>query len=223
MDKQAERLLGYYQKTGKKYWSLERIKAGFEEFYRVEGRYPTALEIDAFDKLPSSRQLQRSYGGLVKVRQLIGLSDTNLSVGKNRERIATKINRRAGYLERDMEKALVGHFGEPFVHVEKRFGKTGKQRLDFFVYHKGGTFGVDVFYAESLGSFKGGVNIKGLAYKDYDGQLFLVCLNPSITHGAIDKFVSNKKNSLRTNIRVMNVGDFLEMVRDYKNLSICSH
>ncbi|MES2971937.1 MAG: hypothetical protein V4702_06475 [Patescibacteria group bacterium] len=45
-------------------WTIEEIKAGFEAFVKDYGRYPTALEIDAYEFLPSSRSLQRSYGGL---------------------------------------------------------------------------------------------------------------------------------------------------------------
>ncbi|OHA45886.1 MAG: hypothetical protein A3A80_04405 [Candidatus Terrybacteria bacterium RIFCSPLOWO2_01_FULL_44_24] len=47
-----------------KYWDLEKIKQGFDLFYKENGRYPTTFDVDDYKYLPSSRQIQRNFGGL---------------------------------------------------------------------------------------------------------------------------------------------------------------
>ena len=42
-------------------WDLNKIKAGLEDFYNLNNRYPSALEIDKYPLLPSSRQVQRKF------------------------------------------------------------------------------------------------------------------------------------------------------------------
>jgi len=44
-------------------WTKNKIKDGFDKFYQEHGRYPTALEIDEYADLPSSRQIQRRLAG----------------------------------------------------------------------------------------------------------------------------------------------------------------
>ena len=47
--------------------TLKSVKNGFEKYYSLNGRYPTALEIDRCEYLPSSRQIQRNWGGVKKI------------------------------------------------------------------------------------------------------------------------------------------------------------
>lgn len=53
----------------KKRWTDDELLAGFQNYYESYGHYPSAHEIDAYDYLPSSRSIQRSYGGLPKLRK----------------------------------------------------------------------------------------------------------------------------------------------------------
>ena len=52
-------------------WDLNKIRYGLEEFYKLNKRYPLALEIDRYPLLPSSRQVQRKFGGLKELRRFL--------------------------------------------------------------------------------------------------------------------------------------------------------
>ena len=54
-------------------WSFEDLKSGFEQFYKVHKRYPTSRETDNFEFLPTSRSIQRRFGGLVETRKVLNL------------------------------------------------------------------------------------------------------------------------------------------------------
>lgn len=56
-------------------WTQEKLKIAFERYIAEYGRLPTAPEVDLTDYLPSSRQIQRSFGGLKKLRQALGYED----------------------------------------------------------------------------------------------------------------------------------------------------
>ncbi len=64
-------------------WTVNKIRDGFEKFYELHSRYPTAHDIDDFHLLPSSRQIQRKFGGLTNLRKVIGLEIVNYGRGKD--------------------------------------------------------------------------------------------------------------------------------------------
>lgn len=76
----------------KSIWTIEKIKEGFERFEKENGRLPRALEVDSISYLPSARQIQRAFGGLVELRKLIGYEDNNFSAGKHRSKIGLESN-----------------------------------------------------------------------------------------------------------------------------------
>jgi len=115
-------------------WTAEKIKDSLERFNCENGHYPTVTEIDQTSYLPSSRQIQRRFGGLKCFRKTSGYSITDFSSGKERSKIAGRSGKTGRSGEKIVEKMLVDHFGEEFVHIEKIWGQT-KQRLDFYVYN----------------------------------------------------------------------------------------
>lgn len=136
----------------KKIWSLEKIRVGFEEFFKEFGRYPTALEIDKFRLLPSARQIQRRFNGLKSLRKSFKLPISDYGSGEARRKIARVVNARGREKEYAFRTILVSHFGEMFVHGQKPFNNY-KSRVDFFVYAKNYRFGVDVFFPSSKRNF----------------------------------------------------------------------
>jgi len=125
-------------------WDKQSIQDGFDRFRREHGRLPTAPELDDTPYLPSSRQIQRAFGGLVSLRKELGYLDTNFGVGAFRSDIARTIGPRGRKAELSLQQELISHFHEVFVHVEKPFSSY-RNRLDFYVYAPDGNFGVDVF------------------------------------------------------------------------------
>lgn len=193
-------------------WSKENISDGFRKFYDENGRYPVADEIDRYEYLPSSRQIQRSFGGLVKLRKELGLEIDNYGIGSSRSKIATIIGTRGGQAEREMEKWLVDYFGEHFVHVEKPLykyfdptidiQKRYKQRADFFIYAQGREFCIDVFFARDIRTLKRVVNIKELKYTGLLIDVYLVNLNDRSDIKDIDlrNFALHKNRKFEENV-----------------------
>lgn len=81
---------GHYQS-----WKIENIADGLKKFFHERGRYPTVHEIDDLDYLPTSRQIQRAFGGLVKLRQKLGLTITDYTTGACRSDIGNMAWNRA--------------------------------------------------------------------------------------------------------------------------------
>lgn len=105
--------------TCEKKWTLEKIKKGFEKFYGIHKKYPTAFEVDDFNWLPSSRQIQRKFGGLPNLRKELNLSIENYSTGKERSFVASEINKRGKDYENIIFEILRKKFDEKFIHIEK--------------------------------------------------------------------------------------------------------
>jgi hypothetical protein len=83
-------------------WNLQNLKDGFEYFFELYNRYPTVKEIDTFEYLPTSRTIQRSFGGLMSLRKELGLdSPTNFSSGVTRSNKAREVDKRAKKYEED--------------------------------------------------------------------------------------------------------------------------
>src|SRR3989344_928256 len=208
-------------------WTKEKIKDGLEKFFLQNGRYPTANEIDLFPGLPSSRQIQRAFGGLVGLRKDLGLEITNFGSGKNRSDIARTVGLRGNLLERNLEKTLIEYFGEYFVHIEKpllKYYKQGSQnelrtksRADFFIYAQNYNFCIDIFHADSYRNLVSIINTKQRKYSDLTIDVFLINGNESqdsgITIEKINRLYINKTNKLDSNVYILNKESFIEKMQ----------
>jgi hypothetical protein len=154
-------------------WETKQIKEGFDRFIGLHGRLPTADEIDSLVYLPSSRQIQRRYGGLMKLREQLGYEDTHFGKGDHRSRIQKSSRVRGNEAEIKMYKWLVNKFGEPFVHSEKEYGDL-RNRADFLIYAEGITIGIDVFATDTLKTLRKNVDIKAKKYINFPKNLPLL-------------------------------------------------
>lgn len=195
-------------------WTVDSIKKLFEKFFLERGHYPTVTEIDQTSYLPSSRQIQRRFGGLKTFRKNIGYSITDYSSGRVRSESASISGKKGRSGEKLVEKMLISHFGEEFVHVEKVWGHT-KQRLDFYVYNPKASFGVEVISAADKSSFTINLNIKIRRYLDTNYPLFIVIINPLLTQDRLDTLISRKKLSLPQNSEVLSLEKFKEKISPY--------
>lgn len=185
-------------------WNVKTVEEGLKGLHALLGRMPTATEIDAYEGLPSARQLQRRFGGVVKVRKDMGYKDADLSRGEHRSNIARKLNVDGLDLENRVYSLLKDRFGEICVHQQKPTG-LGKQALDFYVYTPDGRFGVDVFCAKNLSSLKTNIRQKKNNYIDYSGKLYLVYESPAYIDSIEDGSVV-----------LLSLAEFLEEVKRYK-------
>src|SRR3989344_6458555 len=197
------------------FWTIEKIKEGFERFKTEHGRLPIAPEIDKLDYLPSSRQIQRRFGGLEKLRGLLGYEDTHFGKGAFRSKIATHTNIRGRDTELALEKILREKFGEVFVHTERIFDDS-KNRVDFFVYSPDGNFGIDVFYTETMRDLQKNINLKIDKYQKFPIRLYLVVANPLFTQEELDKYTQDKRKSLPKNTFILTLEHLLSEIKNKK-------
>lgn len=191
-------------------WSLDNIKDGLEYFRDINGLYPTSKEIDNFDYLPSARSIQRTFGGLVKVRKQLGLDGPyDHTKGKTRSAKAQEADKRAKAYEEEFFNFLSGQFGEMRVH-EHKVVRPGDVSCDFFVYttmNEGVV--LDLFYAADLINVSKVVNIKYKKYLSVQfSVLFIVVGNENISQQEIDRMIENRKTPLPNFMRVLNERTF---------------
>ncbi|MDO8575596.1 MAG: hypothetical protein Q7R78_02755 [bacterium] len=183
-------------KTGKVKWTLERIKKGYEDFYNERGHYPTATEIDSYGKLPSSRQIQRVYGGLPLLREKINLkAEHDLTKGKHSSERAVMIGKRAHKVELEVYTYLSLRFEKSFINRKYSFSDNNKNQIDFYMVHKKGNFLIDVFYPSDKKNLIGCLNSKLSNYAKLmtDGTpIIYLMMNRDIGENDIEKIISNE-------------------------------
>lgn len=190
----------------------ENIIKAFHEFNKIHGHYPSAKEIDADPSLPTSRLIQRRYGGLVRFRKSIGLpvNEINLNSGDARSTLAGIINRRANDLESEVYKKLVEIFGNIYVQPEFPFQLgINKNRCDYHIIKRDGTtFIVDIFFAKDRHNFLGCLNHKINKYKDCAEKIetYFVSMNDEID---IVDAMKKKKIKLPDHQKVIGYKEFL--------------
>lgn len=200
-----------------KKWTIKEIKEGFERFYKKYGRLPLAPEIDQTEYLPSCRQIQRRFGGLEKLRVLLGYRDTHFGRGKHRSKIAKRSNLKGRETEIKLEKMLREKFHEVFVHTEKVFDYSTKNRVDFFIYSPDGNFGIDVFYTSTMKDLQKNVNIKIDKYKKFPYKLFLVVANSNFNQRELNEYSKNKKKVLPKNFSIVTLETFLKIIKNKRS------
>ncbi len=194
-------------------WTIDQIKEGLEKFFNEHGRYPTSTDIDEYPHLPTTRTLERRFGGLVKVRETLKLKqDYDLRKGSHSSERAFIINKRAHKTEQTVYDYLLKRFGKEFIHREYLFTDDARTRADFFVYDNKKGFCVDVFYPNSTRNLGVCVNAKLQKYRSTDALLeypvIFLQMNKDIKQETINELVKNKKQSLPGNYRVMDWDSF---------------
>jgi hypothetical protein len=201
-------------------WTKESIKLAFEDYIAENGRLPTAPEVDNSPQLPSSRQIQRKFGGLRVLRAELGYDDTDFGSGKSRSKMAAANNTRSINSERLLEKELIGIFGELFVHSEKFYG-TGKYRVDFLTYTRDGNFGVDIFTTETKRDLQKNINIKVDKYLDFpkNVDLYFAVASVNLTDEDVkDAIINMSKLSLIPRLRIVTISELITQVKQYRSL-----
>ncbi len=197
-------------------WQKEQIKAGFEYFKKLNGRYPSAREIDTFDYLPTSRSIQRSFGGLEKMRLELGfdISLTNLTKGTVRSDKAKETYANAVDLEESFYNYLINQIPEINVH-EHKILRPGHICCDFYVYTSASRgFAIDIFYAQDMFTLARTVNIKVSRYKDLTQPVYFVVVgNENLDQQGIDSLMNNKKIPLPKHIKILTEKFFKENIQ----------
>lgn len=204
------RIESYMERKRGLKWNIENIREGFESFFNEYGHYPTAHEIDRYQKLPSSRQIQRAFGGLLNLRTKLNLDIKDFTRGEYSSQRAYRINKRAYGVEKNVYNYLIETFGVEYVHREFFFSDDRRNRTDFYIYHKDGNFSVDVFFPNTLKVVNGCINSK---LKTYGGltikyPIIFLMMNDEIDEIELQTLIGNKKKKLSENQMIMNFNQF---------------
>jgi len=194
-------------------WTEAQIQAGFEIFIAEHERLPTAHEIDASPSLPSSRAIQNRFGGLIALREKLGYTETNFGSGQNRSLIASESGARSRALTEALLQWLHETCGAASVQREVAFYE--KLRIDCMVATPKHTFGVDLFYADTMRTLQSSVNIKMKKYVHFEKPLFLVVANEEITQKSLNHYVSHKTQPLPRNVQLRTLKNFKKEVTAY--------
>lgn len=176
-------------------WTLDNLRDGLLYFFEMQGRYPTSQDVDSFDYLPSVRAIQRTYGGIKKLRETVGVGDVlDYTCGATRAFKAREADDRARLYEEEFHKFLTSKIPEIRVH-EHKILRPGSAACDFFIYtdEKLGT-AIDLFYAQDIFSAQKQINYKAKRYASVTCPCyFIVVGNEAITQKDIDRIIENKK------------------------------
>lgn len=213
------------QKSGNQEpWTLEELRAGLENFYIKNGRYPTAPEVDAHPYLPSARTIERSFGGLVVLRKKLCLdTQTDMREGVHSSNRASMIGKRAHRIEQEVYKYLEEYFGKQFVHREYFFLDDKRTRADFFVYDKAEGFCVDVFYPSDKRNLIGCLNSKIAKYQGLQMNQYPVIflqMNQELEQALLDTLIKNKKKKLLAGHSLLTLGSFKEFCKKREPLKV---
>lgn len=205
-------------------WTLEKVKNGFEKFYELYDRYPTAYDVDDFDFLPSSRQIQRKFGGLVNLRKNLGLKVENYNQGEERSANVAKFNKRGRQYEVVVYKLLKNYFDDKFIHIERptlkdkdSYEYDSKDRYDFYVYAKPNNFAIDVFGTKDERGLTKILNIKEKKYRKIisSENLYFIYFGDNVNRKKVDSWLTNKRNRLPENWYILDLDDFKKEVINY--------
>jgi hypothetical protein len=200
---------------------LERLGQSFEMFKQDHGRYPNSYEIVTGNKyvFPSAKTLDRRFGGVKKVRELLGLEITNYTAGEHRSKMLKEtLLPRAQESEGEFYKKLLKIVPKTSIHQQESYSFNIKVLSDFILDLPKSRIGVDVFYANSYRSMSGCVSAKERKLKRVsDTNVFLLSVSDRVSDDDIKKYIQRRKAPLAENITIMTGEAFLKYLQDNLN------
>ncbi len=203
-------------------WTKEKIKIGFEKFRADFGRYPTSIEIDKYHYLPSSRQIQRNFGGLPKLRADLGLKGPkDFTKGEHSSERAKVIAKQARKAELEVYTYLCEMFGKPFVQTNYSVMDDKRTKADFSIKTDDGDCLIDIINPKDKRNLLGCLNNKFRLYKNSvlsQHKIIFVIVNKDISEEEIKKVILNKIIKPNKNQTVIGYEEFKRFCQTKKPL-----
>ncbi len=192
-------------------WSLENVSDGLQYFFHLHGRYPMQREINDFEYLPNVRTLERNFGGLVSVRERLGLPiPANFTRGKTRSELAAKLQIQGAEAEERLYHILINILHPLRVHEQKTI-RPNNIRCDFYLYTSVDTgIIIDIFVAKDIFSLKGIINIKEDKYYGVKDPVYFIAICDEATTSAIAQYLKGKKKTVY--YELFKLDDFIERI-----------
>lgn len=201
-----------------KFWTIEKVKDGFENFFKINGRYPTAHDIDDFEHLPSSRQIQRRFGGLVELRKILKLEINHYGKGISRSVLTSSANLLGKKCEQIVLELLKEVFDEKFIHIEKPVEGNYKNRFDFYVYTKPENFAIDAFGSNDARDLINNFNIKKAKYlmsNNIKESLYFVYIGDNIDRKKLNVWYEKRRDKLPRNWKLLDLNELRAEIGRY--------
>lgn len=202
-------------------WSLDNVLCGFKEYFRINGHWPTYEEIAVTEYQPTVRSIQRSFGGLKKIREALGIELLDHRTGDTRRSVTEVILKQAWDDEGKMLDILEKRFGETFVHFQRAVRMSDYRiNVDFLVFHKNGKFAVDVFFPKAdKNHYINNIGAKLRVYKEFPYLVYLVITNPDISQLQLDNYLKTTQYKIKENIKLVRKEVFLNEILKYQPLN----
>lgn len=202
-----------------KVYTIDILKEGFKRFWDEHGHYPSSVEIDQCPYLCTSKQIQRKFGGIYKLREQLNIVGSDYAHGEYRKKIGANINRLAISSELEVAKFLNNKYGEICVHEEKKYGK-GRNRVDFYVYAKL-NFAVEVFNTYTLRNLSVNLNMKLHKFHDFTDIIYFVVTGGEFKQSELEKLIINKnKVYLMPNMKCVTWKQFQDECKSIRPLKV---
>lgn len=183
-------------------------------FIAENGHEPSFRDFDATPYLPSTRQIQRRFGGLKAFRKELGLAVTDYTKGATRSEIARNAQRRAAEYEATLFHKLYAKYHDEqgftktvirayaYQQYSEEEGYTGETRCDAAIVDRvnKNVILIDFFYASTIHSFGGCLRIKRKKFENHPVRLMepytyeniVVSVNPALSQEALDNCKVNR-------------------------------
>jgi len=212
----------------KRHYNMKVEKIGkekvieFMEWFKKEfGHYPTGEEYANSPQRPCCvKTMQRNFGGLVKLRTEMGIENPDHRRGVMRSEIAERSQSQSVVSEHIFYRGLVEKYGKINIHRWEPYVDGIVIRSDYGIFVEGGNhYFVDVFWAGSLLSALGIINIKLKKIRDIEikDKIYFVCTNEDLDIEKLYKRISTKKIKMPDNITVLGISDFRSKFLAKKN------
>lgn len=192
-----------------------KIHKEWVAFHEIHQRYPTTREMDNSEEMKGSKYIQRNFGGVSKLREYLGLSETDFTRGEIRKKKIAEAIKMATNKRNEATGYLYSYFGtKPNVAAfEPYTDEVESVCSDFGIYHSKGHFYVNVICPSNLYNFNGCINLKlkkirGMGIKD---NVYYVCTNTDISNDDIQRMMKTKRNDVPDNVYAMGWDAFREM------------
>ena len=209
-------------------YHAHKLFNNIKRFHEENNRYPSSRDFNECPHLPSARQIQRRWGGLVALKKQLGIKNTDARKGKERTNMALKINQRNIEIEGALTKKLGETIDRCNIHHPYSPYDDSHMNIDYLIFHptKKEVVGLELFFPSNKESFHGCLNVKRHKeqyIKDvigYSHKFYYVVTNPDITQKEIDLWVSRRKSPLQADgvIHISEVTSILDLWYNQTNV-----
>jgi hypothetical protein len=218
---------GYYDFNC--YTTIQDYQNAFNKFKNENGRFPTVIDMNKSQYLPTSKTIQRKFGSIAVLREMIGLEGLNLDMRNGEQRVSLITQQyNQGFKVSDIlyEEALKYYKEEQLPRYQPYLDKKKNiSRSDFGVYDGDRHFYVDSFVPGHIESFLNSIIAKGKKFRKYgvEEEIYLVIGNMEMNEAWFERKEMEAYRArdvikkLPKNIKVITFEKYLQLVANKFN------